>query len=80
MKGIIKLVGLAVLAVLAFILILALLATIICISPFAALCFIAYQVKEYFVYRKSANNKLAERKALKKKTVFDIIKQGNENT
>lgn len=77
MKQFLKLLGLVVLVILAFVLIVCLLATIICLSPAGAVCFIAYQVKEYMIYRKSADCKLKEKKALKRKTMIDFLQHEN---
>ncbi|MDR5590256.1 hypothetical protein [Christiangramia sp. SM2212] len=77
MKQIIKLIDLCLLIVAAVCLIVILLATIVALSPAIALCFIAYQVKEYFVYRKSAHCKLEEKKALKRKTITDFLQHEN---
>jgi hypothetical protein len=80
MKGFIKLIGLLVLIPVAFVLIIALLATIIALSPFILLGWIAYQVKEYFIYRKSANCKLEEKTTPKTPNFLTLLKQANEDT
>lgn len=77
MKQFIKLIGLCLLIVAAVCLIFILLGAIIALSPALALCFIAYQVKEYFIYRKSAHCKLEEKKALKRKTITDFLQHEN---
>lgn len=80
MKQVIKLIGLIFLIPVAFALILALLATIIAISPMLLLGWIAYQVKEYFIYAKSANSKLKEKTTPKTPGFLSLLKQANENT
>ncbi|HCV79695.1 MAG: hypothetical protein CMP12_21265 [Zunongwangia sp.] len=78
MKGAFKLIGIILLLPIALGVIVLLLAFIVALSPAITICFVSYQIKEYLIYRKSCNSKLNEKKALKRTSIFDHLR--NENT